>query len=100
MLDFGVEALLVVSACGSNTGWHYLIQRAERHVPHLSNYAGAAGGRTFPSAGPGALRPPASGLTHSLLEHLLAARTAPAFVAPDQAALERSLAGGSPQTAL
>jgi len=45
-----VEKLLVVSACGGNTGWHHLIYRAERYAPHLSNYAGAAGGRTFPSA--------------------------------------------------
>jgi hypothetical protein len=45
-----VEKLLVVTACGGNTGWHHLIYRAERYAPHLSNYAGAAGGRTFPSA--------------------------------------------------
>jgi hypothetical protein len=45
-----LETLLVVSACGGNTGWHHLIYRAERYAPHLSNYAGAAGGRTFPSA--------------------------------------------------
>lgn len=45
-----LEKLLVVSACGGNTGWHNMIYRAERYAPHLSNYAGAAGGRTFPSA--------------------------------------------------
>ncbi|NLF31037.1 MAG: hypothetical protein GX591_09145 [Planctomycetes bacterium] len=45
-----LETLLVVAACGANTGWHHLIYRAERYAPHLSNYAGAAGGRTFPSA--------------------------------------------------
>jgi hypothetical protein len=45
-----LEKLLVVTACGGNTGWHHMIQRAERYAPHLSNYAGAAGGRTFPSA--------------------------------------------------
>jgi hypothetical protein len=45
-----LEKLLVVAACGSNTGWNYLIYRAKRYAPHLSNYAGAAGGRTFPSA--------------------------------------------------
>ncbi len=44
------EKLLVVTACGGNTGWHYMLQRAERYAPHLSNYSGAAGGRTFPSA--------------------------------------------------
>ena len=45
-----LEKLLVVTACGGNTGWHHLIYRADRYTPHLSNYAGAAGGRTFPSA--------------------------------------------------
>jgi len=45
-----LEKLLVVTACGGNTGWHHMIQRAQRYAPHLSNYAGAAGGRTFPSA--------------------------------------------------
>jgi hypothetical protein len=45
-----LEKLLVAAACGSNTGWHNMIYRAERYAPTLSNYAGAAGGRTFPSA--------------------------------------------------
>lgn len=45
-----LEKMLVVSACGGNTSWHHLIYRAERYAPHLSNYAGAAGGRIFPSA--------------------------------------------------
>jgi len=40
----------VVTACGGNTGWHNLIYRSQRYAPHLSNYAGAAGRRTFPSA--------------------------------------------------
>ncbi len=45
-----LEKLLVVSACGSNTSWHHMIYRGERYAPYLSNYSGAAGGRTFPSA--------------------------------------------------
>ena len=45
-----LEKLLVVTACGGNTSWHHLIYRAEQYAPYLSNYAGAAGGRTFPSA--------------------------------------------------
>jgi hypothetical protein len=45
-----LEKLLVVGACGGNTSWHHLIYRAQIYAPHLSNYAGAAGGRTFPSA--------------------------------------------------
>lgn len=48
LTDF--EKMLVVSACGVNTSWHHLIYRAARYAPHLSNYAGAAGGRVFPSA--------------------------------------------------
>jgi hypothetical protein len=45
-----LEKLLVVTACGGNTGWHHMIYRAKRYAPHLSNYSGAAGGRSFPSA--------------------------------------------------
>ena len=45
-----LETLLVVTACGGNTSWHHMIHRAERYAPELSNYAAAAGGRTFPSA--------------------------------------------------
>lgn len=45
-----LERLLVVAACGGSTSWHHMIYRAQRYAPHLSNYAGAAGGRTFPSA--------------------------------------------------
>lgn len=45
-----LEKLLVVGACGGNTSWHHMIYRAELYAPYLSNYAGAAGGRTFPSA--------------------------------------------------
>jgi hypothetical protein len=44
------EKFLVVSACGGNTSWHHMIYRAARYAPHLSNYCGAAGGRTSPSA--------------------------------------------------
>lgn len=44
------EKLLVVSACGGNTAWNYLIYRGAPYAPHLSNYAAAAGGRVFPSA--------------------------------------------------
>lgn len=45
-----LEKMLLVAACGGNTSWHHMIYRAARYAPHLSNYAGAAGGRTFPSA--------------------------------------------------
>ena len=45
-----LEKHLVVTACAGNTGWHHMIYRAQRYAPHLSNYAAAAGGRTFPSA--------------------------------------------------
>ncbi|EFK07436.1 conserved hypothetical protein [delta proteobacterium NaphS2] len=45
-----LEKMLIVSACGGNTSWHHMIYRGARYAPHLSNYAGAAGGRVFPSA--------------------------------------------------
>jgi hypothetical protein len=45
-----LEKMLVVSACGGNTSWHHLIYRAACYSPYLSNYAGSAGGRVFPSA--------------------------------------------------
>ncbi len=45
-----LEKILVAAACGGNTSWHDLIFRAERYAPYLSNYAGSAGGRTFPSS--------------------------------------------------
>src|SRR5688500_12679163 len=45
-----LERLLVLSAMGGTTGWHYSITRHARYAPHVSNYAGGAAGRTFPSA--------------------------------------------------
>jgi len=45
-----LEKLLVVAACSGNSSWHHMIYRAQRYAPYLSNYAGAAGGRTFPSS--------------------------------------------------
>lgn len=45
-----LEQLLLLCAMSGNTGWHYAIMRNARYAPHLSNYAGAAGGRTYPSA--------------------------------------------------
>jgi hypothetical protein len=45
-----IEKMLVIGACGGNTSWHHVIYRGSNYVPHLSNYAGAAGGRVFPSA--------------------------------------------------
>jgi len=44
------EKMMVLAACGGNTSWHHMIYRGEPYAPHLSNYAGAAGGRSFPSA--------------------------------------------------
>jgi hypothetical protein len=45
-----LERMLVLSAMGGTTGWHYSITRHLRYAPHASNYAGGAAGRTFPSA--------------------------------------------------
>jgi hypothetical protein len=45
-----LEKMMVLTAAGGNTGWHYGITRNARYAPHLANYGAAAGGRTFPSA--------------------------------------------------
>ena len=45
-----LERLLILTAAAGNTGWHHSITRHDRYAPHLANYPGAAGGRTFPSA--------------------------------------------------
>ena len=44
------EKMLVLAAVAGNTGGHNAIMYNARYAPHLPNYAGAAGGRTFPSA--------------------------------------------------
>jgi hypothetical protein len=43
-----LERMLVLSAMGGTTGWHYSITRHARYAPHVSNYAAGAAGRTFP----------------------------------------------------
>lgn len=45
-----LERLVVLTSMAGTTGWHYAITRHARYAPHLSNYAGGAAGRTFPSA--------------------------------------------------
>jgi hypothetical protein len=45
-----LERMLVLTAMGGTTGWHYSITRHARYAPHVSNYPAAAAGRTFPSA--------------------------------------------------
>ncbi|HEV2999132.1 MAG TPA: hypothetical protein VGW75_00230 [Solirubrobacteraceae bacterium] len=45
-----LERLVVLTSMAGSTGWHYAITCNARYAPHLANYAGAAGGRTFPSA--------------------------------------------------
>ena len=72
-----LEKLLVVSACGANTGWHHMIYRAQRYAPYLSNYAGAAGGRTFPSAA--GFHTSKTFFTDDEGVYVLEARDAPAF---------------------
>jgi hypothetical protein len=46
-----LERMLVLSAMGGTTGWHCSITRNPRYAPHPADYAGAAAGRTSPSAG-------------------------------------------------
>lgn len=77
-----LETLLVVTACGGNTSWHHMIHRAERYAPHLSNYSGAAGGRTFPSAA--GFHSSQTFFTDDEGVYLLDARDAPAFAERDE----------------
>ncbi|HNY64408.1 MAG TPA: hypothetical protein PKM41_03155 [Deltaproteobacteria bacterium] len=72
-----LERLLVVMACGGNTSWHHLIFRARRYAPHLSNYACAAGGRTFPSSA--GFHTSMTFFTDDEGVYVLDARDAPAF---------------------
>jgi hypothetical protein len=44
------ERMMILVAMAGNTGWHFLIPHNMRYAPFLPNYAGAAGGRTFPSS--------------------------------------------------
>ena len=72
-----LEKLLVVAACGGNTSWHHMIYRAEQYAPHLSNYAAAAGGRTFPSSA--GFHTSKTFFTDDEGVYVLDARDAPAF---------------------
>lgn len=45
-----LETMLVLTSAAGNTGWHFAITRNAFYAPNFSNYSGAAGGRTFPSA--------------------------------------------------
>jgi hypothetical protein len=45
-----LERMLVLSAMGGTSGWHFAITRNARYAPHFPNYSAAAAGRTFPSA--------------------------------------------------
>jgi hypothetical protein len=45
-----LEKMLVLTAVAGVTGWNYLIMHNALYAPHLPNYAGAAGGRTYPSS--------------------------------------------------
>lgn len=45
-----LERMVVLSAMGGTTGWHYAITRNATYAPYFPNYAAAAAGRTFPSA--------------------------------------------------
>ena len=44
-----LEQMLLLTTVAGNTGWSNLIPYNRNYLPHIPNYAGAAGGRTFPS---------------------------------------------------
>src|SRR5688500_15962124 len=76
-----LERMVVLTAAGGNTGWHHLIARNEHYAPHLSNYAGSAGGRTFPSAA--GFHTSELFFTDDSGVYMLATRDAPALVEHD-----------------
>jgi hypothetical protein len=45
-----LQQLLLLTTVAGNTGWSNLIPYNRHYLPKIPNYAGAAGGRTFPSA--------------------------------------------------
>ncbi|MBZ0218610.1 MAG: hypothetical protein K8F25_18790, partial [Fimbriimonadaceae bacterium] len=45
-----LEQLLLLTTVAGNTGWSNLIPYNRFYLPKIPNYAGAAGGRSFPSA--------------------------------------------------
>ena len=45
-----MEQVLLLTTVAGNTGWSNLIPHNRFYSPSIPNYAGAAGGRTFPSA--------------------------------------------------
>lgn len=45
-----LEKMLLLTTVSGNTGWSNLIPYNKHYLPNIPNYAGAAGGRTFPSA--------------------------------------------------
>src|SRR5918994_18862 len=76
-----LEQMLVLTGAAGNTGWHYMIMRHARYAPHLSNYSGAAGGRTFPSAA--GFHTSEVFFTADEGVYLFETRDAPALVEPD-----------------
>lgn len=44
------QKMLLLTTVAGNTGWSNLIPHNRAYLPKMPNYAGAAGGRTFPSA--------------------------------------------------
>ncbi|WFL76305.1 hypothetical protein P7228_09870 [Altererythrobacter arenosus] len=45
-----LEQMMLLTTVAGNTGWSNLIPYNRNYLPNIPNYAGAAGGRTFPSA--------------------------------------------------
>ena len=45
-----LEQMLLLTTVAGNTGWSNLIPHNRFYMPKIPNYAGAAGGRTFPSS--------------------------------------------------
>lgn len=76
-----LERMMVLTAAAGNTGWHYAITRNAHYAPHFPNYAGAAGGRTFPS--PAGFHVAEFFFTDDSGVYFFATRDAPALVERD-----------------
>lgn len=96
LLEAPAESAAAIEPQALRTG---MTSWARVDAPWLDRVEAGAFGRTLaavralePARILGSHLPPAEGMTETLLENLDAARAAPAFAGPDQAALERMLA--------
>ena len=81
-----LEVMLVLTAAGGNTGWHFMIPHNDRYAPKLSPYPASAGGRTYPSSA--GIHTSEVFFTDDYGTYLLETRDAPALVNPEDNELD------------